>query len=146
GAIVCADIDNIYEGLPALLPLIDILVVSKEFPRRLTGITEQRSALIELKQRYGSAIVGMTLGARGVLVYCEGQFVESPPFAVPGGCRDTTGAGDAFHAGMLYGLLRGEDLETSLRTGNAVAALKCRSLGARSALPTPTELYDLLAQ
>jgi sugar/nucleoside kinase (ribokinase family) len=146
GAIVCADIDNIYEGLPALLPLIDILVVSKEFPRRLTGITEEQTALIELKQRYGCSIVGMTLGARGVLVYCEGQFVDSPSFAVPGGCRDTTGAGDAFHAGMLYGLLRNEDLEISLRMGNAVAALKCRGLGARAALPTVSELYDLLAQ
>src|ERR1044072_7274488 len=57
GAIVSADIDNVYEGLPELLPLIDILIGSKEFPRRVTGITDERAALIELKGRYCCALV-----------------------------------------------------------------------------------------
>ena len=144
GAIVTADIDNIYEGLPELLPLIDVLITSSEFPRRLTGITDLRASLVGTKARYGCAIVGATLGARGALVYYEGQFIESPAFVVPGGCRDTTGAGDAFHAGFIYGMLRDEDLETSMRLGNAVAALKCRSLGARAALPTESELRAFL--
>jgi sugar/nucleoside kinase (ribokinase family) len=145
GTIVSVDIDNIYEGLPELLPLIDILLVSKEFPHRLTGISDGRTSLVELKARYGCAIVGMTLGARGALVYCDGQFIESPAFAVPGGCRDTTGAGDAFRGGFLYGLLlHGENLEVSLKMANAVAALKCRDLGARSGLPQVDELNDFL--
>lgn len=144
GAIVSADIDNIYEGLPDLLPLIDVLIVSKEFPHRLTGIIDERASLIELKARYGCAIVGATLGKRGALLYCEGQFLESDAFEVPGGCRDTTGAGDAFHAGFLYGLLTGEDIETSLRLANATAALKCRSLGARTSLPNEKELRQFL--
>ncbi|HEX8920520.1 MAG TPA: carbohydrate kinase family protein, partial [Pyrinomonadaceae bacterium] len=63
-----------------------------------------------------------------------------------GGCRDTTGAGDAFHAGFIYGLLRGEELEESLKLANATAALKCRALGARAALPTETELREFLKQ
>jgi sulfofructose kinase len=145
GAIISADIDNIYEGLPALLPLIDILVVSKEFPHRLTGISDERASLVELKARYGCALVGMTLGQRGAILYCENQFLESPAFQVPGGCRDTTGAGDAFHAGFIYGLLGGQDIETSLRLANATAALKCRSLGARGSLPKIDELNDFLA-
>jgi sulfofructose kinase len=144
GVIVSADIDNIYEGLPELLPLIDVLIVSKEFPHRLTGIADERASLIELKARYGCAIVGATLGQRGALLYYEGQFLEAPAFAVPGGCRDTTGAGDAFHAGFLYGLLSGEDIETSLRLANATAALKCRSLGARASLPNERELRELV--
>src|SRR5437870_2582456 len=37
GTMVTADIDNIYEGLPQLLPLIDVLITSAQFPRRLTG-------------------------------------------------------------------------------------------------------------
>lgn len=144
GAIVTADIDNVYEGLPALLPLIDVLIVSSQFPHRLTGISDERAALVELKSRYGCAIVGATLGARGALVYVAGEFIESPAFEVPGGCRDTTGAGDAFHAGFIYGMLRGDELEGCLKQGNAVAALKCRSLGARAALPTAEELEELL--
>jgi sugar/nucleoside kinase (ribokinase family) len=86
----------------------------------------------------------MTLGKGGALIYCAGEFMESPAYDVPGGCRDTTGAGDAFHSGFLYGLLNDEDVETSLRYANAVAALKCRELGARTALPTREELKSFL--
>ena len=142
--IVTADIDNIYEGLPDLLPLIDVLVTSREFPHRLTGISDERASLVELKARYGCSVVGMTMGKRGAVVYCEGQFLESPAYEVPVACRDTTGAGDAFHGGLLYGMLSGENLETSLKLANATAAMKCRDLGARTALPTRTELEEFV--
>jgi len=146
GTIVSADIDNVYEGLPELLPLIDIMIGSKEFPRRVTGISDERAALIELKARFGCALVGMTIGAAGAVVYMDGTFIESPGFKAPGACRDTTGAGDAFHGGFLYGLLTGADIETSLRLGNAVAAIKCSALGARTALPTKLELDEFLSK
>jgi sugar/nucleoside kinase (ribokinase family) len=146
GTIVSADIDNIYEGLPELLPLIDVLISSSEFPRRLTGIDDERAALVQMKTRlHQNAVAGMTLGVRGAVLYHEGAFIETQAFPVPGGCRDTTGAGDAFHAGFLYGLLQGEEIEACLTLGCAVAALKCRDLGARAALPTATELNQFLA-
>lgn len=144
GTIISADIDNVYEGLPELLPLIDILIGSKEFPRRVTGIHGEREALVALRTRYGCAVVGMTIGAAGAVVYCEGGFFESPGFDISGVCRDTTGAGDAFHGGFIYGLLTGEDIETSLKFGNAVAAIKCTALGARTALPSTGELNEFL--
>lgn len=144
GTIVTADIDNVYDGLPELLPLIDVLITSSEFPHRLMGISDLRAYLIEAKARFGCAIVGATLGERGAVVLCEGAFIESPAFEVPGGCRDTTGAGDAFHAGFIYGMLRDEDLESCMKLGNALAALKCRSLGARAALPNADELREFL--
>jgi sulfofructose kinase len=146
GTIVSADIDNIYEGLPELLPLIDMLITSKEFPHRLTGIADERASLVELKARYGCRITGMTRGVRGALLYHEGVFLESPALEVPGGCRDTTGAGDAFHAGFIYGLLCGDEIETSLRLANAAACLKCRALGARTSLPTRAELSEFIKQ
>lgn len=144
GTIVSADIDNVYDGLPELLPLIDIMIGSKEFPQRVTGVRDERAALVELKNRYGCALVGMTIGAAGAVVYHEGTFIESPGFEAPNCCRDTTGAGDAFRGGFLYGLLTGEDIETSLKLGNAVAAIKCSALGARTALPTRSELEEFL--
>ena len=144
GTIVSADIDNIYEGLIELLPLIDILITSREFPHRLTGIGDERTSLVEMKARYSCALVGMTMGERGAMVYCDGQFLESSSYEVPGGCRDTTGAGDAFHGGFLYGLLSGADVEMSLKLANATAALKCRDLGARTSLPTLSELNKFL--
>jgi sugar/nucleoside kinase (ribokinase family) len=146
GTLVSADIDNIYEGLPELLPLVDVLISSKEFPHRLTGIADERTSLVETKARYGCPVVGMTLGERGALLYTEGSFLESSAFAVPNGCRDTTGAGDAFHAGFIYGMLRGLEIEMSLKLANATASLKCRALGARTSLPTETELTEFLRQ
>jgi sugar/nucleoside kinase (ribokinase family) len=124
--------------------LIDILITSREFPHRLTGIADERASLVELKARYGCGIVGLTKGIDGAVVYCEGQFIESPAYQVPGGCRDTTGSGDAFHGGLLYGLLTGQDIESSLKMANAVAALKCRDLGARTALPYAEELASFV--
>jgi sugar/nucleoside kinase (ribokinase family) len=88
----------------------------------------------------------MTKGIDGALLYCEGGFIESKSYPAPGGCRDTTGAGDAFHAGFLYGMLTGEDIETSMKYGNAVAALKCSALGGRTALPTKSQLIEYLAK
>jgi sugar/nucleoside kinase (ribokinase family) len=144
GTLISADIDNVYDGLPALLPYIDILLGSKEFPHRVTGIDDPKAALVELHNRYGSGIVGMTLGDQGAVIYCESQFLKSPAYTAPGGCKDTTGAGDAFRGGFLYGMLTGEDIETSMKLGNAVAAMKCSALGARPGLPTLQQLKTFL--
>jgi sulfofructose kinase len=91
GTIVSADIDNVYEGLPELLPSIDIMIGSKDFPRRVTGIKDEREALVELKSRYGCALVGTTIGAAGAVVYHEGKFVESRGVEDPGGRRFSRG-------------------------------------------------------
>jgi len=56
---------------------------------------------------------------------------------------DATGAGDAFRAGLLYGLLQGFDLPRSLCWGVATGSLKVRSLGAASTLPDFREIEVL---
>lgn len=145
GAVVSIDIDNLFEGVEELLPLIDIFISSETFPERLVGIRDPKTALREIKTRYGCRIAGMTLGEKGSLLLCENEFVETPGYAVPNGCKDTTGAGDAFRVGFLYGLLKGETVEISVQMANGVAALKCRELGARTALPETSELMKLIA-
>lgn len=144
GVVVSLDVDNLFEGIDELLPLVDVLVASSEFPARLTGESDHRLSLGVMKSKYDNALVGMTLGTEGSLLLCEGQVFETSGFDVPGGCRDTTGAGDAFRAGLLYGLFNNESLESSGRMANAVAALKCRKVGARTALPTQPELEAFL--
>ena len=144
GAIVSIDIDNLFDGLLQMIPLIDIFISSAEFPEKLVGIKDKKESLREIKRRFGCAIVGMTLGESGSLILCEGSFIETNGYEVPNGCKDTTGAGDAFRVGFLYGLLIGETVETSAKMANAVAALKCREIGARTALPNIDELFDLL--
>ena len=144
GAIISIDIDNVFEGINEVLPLVDILITSAEFPEKLVGIKDQKDGLREMKMRFGCPVVGMTLGETGSLFLCENEFIRTEGFAVPNGCKDTTGAGDSFRVGLLYGLLKGETIEESARMANAVAALKCRAVGARTSLPDEKELIDFL--
>lgn len=144
GTAVSLDVDDTFPDLEKLLPMVDILICSSEFPAQLTGIQDKKDALSEINRRFSNILCGMTLGAAGSLLYSSGVFIETPGFDVPGGCRDTTGAGDAFRTGLLYALLKGESVEQAARVANAVAALKCRSVGARTALPDNLELNALL--
>jgi sulfofructose kinase len=136
------DIDTIYPGSEELLPLIDFLISSTSFPLKMTGVDDLRTALKKLKEMTGSLFVAATLGRDGVLAYFHGEYIHSPAFNVD--CRDTTGAGDAFHGGFMYGLLAGYSVEETLRFANAVAGLKCRAIGARTSLPTLEEVNDLV--
>jgi sugar/nucleoside kinase (ribokinase family) len=142
--ITSIDIDNKFEGIEELLPLVDIFISSAEFPERFLGFGSREKALREIKSRYGCKIVGITLGESGSLILCEDEIIETKGYAVPGGAKDTTGAGDAFRAGFLFGLLKNESVETATEMANAVAALKCRKLGARTALPDENELRKFL--
>ena len=144
GTIVSLDIDNTFDGVDELLELTDIMIASSDLLERVTGTRDKLSAMTEVASRYGCRIVGVTLGSEGSYVLSNGVFIDTPGFDVPGGCVDTTGAGDAFRAGFLFGLLSGWDISEAARSANAVAALKCRSLGARASLPNLDELQRLL--
>jgi sulfofructose kinase len=137
------DIDNAYPGYENLLPLIDFIICSSTFTERVTGESELRAGLRQLARRSGSTFVAATTGRDGALAYFRDQYIHSPAFEIE--CKDTTGAGDAFHGGFIYGLLAGFGVEETLRFSNAVAALNCRSVGARTALPTLDEVHALLA-
>ena len=137
------DIDSAYPEVGGLLPLIDFLISSSSFPQRITGEASLESALKKLAFTTGSIFVAATMGQDGALAYFEGQFIHSPAFAIE--CRDTTGAGDAFHGGFIYGLLSGYSVEDTLRFANAVAALNCRAIGARTSLPRLDEVNRLLS-
>lgn len=143
--VVSIDVDKVFKGINELLPQVDVLISSAEFPEKLLGIKDKKDSLREMQSRYGCKVVGMTLGENGSLLLCENQFIETNGFVVPNGCKDTTGAGDAFRAGLLAGLLKGETIEIAAQMANAVAALKCRALGARTALPNIAELNEMLA-
>lgn len=144
GVIVSTDIDRHFDGIEELLPLVDILLASADFPSVITGISDPKNALTALRKMFGNPIAGITVGDRGSLILGPDGFIESPAFPVPGGCKDTTGAGDSFRVGFLYGLLTGCTVEETCRMANAVAALKCRAVGARTALPDRDTLLSLL--
>jgi sugar/nucleoside kinase (ribokinase family) len=82
------------------------------------------------------------LGHDGAVALVEGQFVYVKGFEVK--AVDTTGAGDVFHAGFIYGLLQNWEVADILRFANAVAALKCRDLGGRRGIPSLEEVQKFL--
>ena len=92
----------------------------------------------------GARLAAVTLGELGALARtADGRELRSPGFVVE--ARDTTGAGDVFHAGFAWALLEGFGAEEALRTANAAAAMNCRSIGAQGGLPGRGELEEFLA-
>lgn len=92
----------------------------------------------------GVGHVVVTLGADGTELHAPGAPVRrAASFRVD--AQDTTGAGDAFLAGLAVAWQRGASLPDAVRSGAAAGALASRALGARAALPTPAELEALLA-
>lgn len=120
----------------ALAALCTDVVGAEGFAPGLTGRADHLEALRALRD-LGPTRVATTLGARGAWALVDSEAVHVPAFDVP--VVDTTGAGDAFHAGYAWGRLLGEDLVACLRRGAAVAALKCRRIGGRAGLPTAAE-------
>jgi sugar/nucleoside kinase (ribokinase family) len=144
GMVVTIDLDTAYPGIDELLPKVDCLITSQGLANELAGTMDERQALRKLHERYGCYLAAMTQGSRGALAFVEGQFCASSAFRPPV-LKDTTGAGDAFRAGFIYGLCKGLSIEETMRAANAVAALQCREMGARDGLPTEAELQQFLA-
>jgi len=84
--------------------------------------------------KFGNKLVAATLGHAGVLAYepATAKFTYCPAFAIQP--RDTTGAGDIFHGGFVFGVLRGWPLARTLDFSCAAAALNCLAFGARGGI------------
>lgn len=93
--------------------------------------------------RYGIKIVGIKLGEKGSLIMSDkGEKIKSPAFKVKP--IDTTGAGDAWNAGLLVGLIKNWDLNKCIKVANAMGALVVTRRGAITALPNKEELLKFL--
>src|SRR6266849_10638432 len=143
GIPVIADLDELYPGIEALLLNLDYLITSRDIPGRLVGEQDLRKSLPALRTRYGCRLTAATLGQEGVLAWDGSQFQYAPAFRVD--TTDTTGAGDNFHAGFIYGLLRGWPLSRQLDFACAAAALNCTAAGARGGIQSVENIEKLIA-
>lgn len=141
---VTVDVDTIYKGFEDVLPNVDYLITSSEFPERWTGEADPVKALTLLQETYKMRVAAMTLGAHGALARIDGQFHYSPAFVV--NCLDTTGAGDIFHGAFCYAVVRGFSINDTLEFSNAMAALNCTALGARGRIASLLEARDLISR
>ncbi len=136
------------KGWQALAPLMartHALFLNQQEMRDLTGEGFEKGAQRCLEQ--GCRIVIVTLGPgieRGKPIVCylsDGQqeyFIEAEQRKQP--VVDTTGAGDAFAAGFLYGLLQEKALKECGLLGQTVAQFAISKMGARAGLPTAAQL------
>jgi sugar/nucleoside kinase (ribokinase family) len=136
-----ADLDRVEPLTSELIKKIDFVITSSRFPTLFTGISDQEKALVEM-QRQTPGFLCATLGREGAVALAEGHILRLKGFGVD--VIDTTGAGDVFHAGFIYGLLQNWEVRKIMRFANAVAALKCRGLGGRKGIPTLEEAKNFL--
>jgi sulfofructose kinase len=136
------DLDKVEPLTSELIKGIDFVITSSRFPMLYTGISDREKALLEL-QKHTPGFLCATLGHEGAMASGEGKVIYVEGFKVK--TVDTTGAGDVFHGGFIYGLLQNWELEEILRFANAVAALKCQDLGGRRGIPTLEEIKRFLS-
>ena len=109
----------------------------------LRGVALYAPTERELRARFGTArdalaagaeVVVVTRGDAGSVAYTrDGEVVEAPPHPVE--AVSTLGAGDVFHGALLAHLVHGLPLADALAAANRCAALSCRALDGRSAIP-----------
>ncbi len=132
GIPVIADLDEIYTGVDELLENVDYLIVSRDIPGRLMKEPDLEMALRRMQRRYGCRLTAATLGHDGVVAWDGRQIHHVSAYRVA--VVDTTGAGDIFHAGFIYGLLQNWSLERRLDFACAAAAMNCMAAGARGGI------------
>lgn len=119
------------DELGVLIERTEVIFLNEEEMRLMTGARREKGTKRLLDA--GAKIVAVTLGKRGCYIASrnEAHVVNALRTKVV----DTTGAGDAFSAGFLYGMLRKKDLKTCGKIGNALAARCITRVGARDGLP-----------
>ena len=136
------DLDKVEPLTSELIKEIDFVITSSRFPMLFTGIADREKALLELQKQIPGFICA-TLGYEGAIALVNGEIITVKGFKV--NVVDTTGAGDVFHAGFIYGLLQNWEVAEILRFANAVAALKCRDIGGRKGIPSLEEVQKFLS-
>jgi sulfofructose kinase len=132
GVPVIADLDELYPGVERLLQNVDYLIVSRDIPGRLMKEPDLERSLRQMQLRYSCGLAAATLGEDGVLAWDGKHLHHISAYSVA--VVDTTGAGDIFHAGFIYGLLQNWELERQLDFACAAAAMNCMSVGARGGI------------
>jgi sulfofructose kinase len=143
GIAVTADLDETYPGVEDLIANVDYLLLNRDFSCRLMKDDNLERSLRSMQARYGCRLTAATLGEEGVLAWDGKQLLHSAAYRVP--VVDTTGAGDIFRAGFLFGMMRGWPLERQLDFSCAAAAMNCMGAGARGGIQRVDAIENLMA-
>lgn len=141
GVPVMLDAGSVRPGILEIARICDYVVASEHFAAGL-GWKITADSLRAEREKLGVKVLTVTLGDRGSATAAGDSFIETPSFSVD--AIDTTGAGDVFHAGYIYGLLQRWGLSQVLIFASAFAALKCRKIGGRAGIPSLQEIKGFL--
>jgi sugar/nucleoside kinase (ribokinase family) len=131
------DPDETWEGgIAALLPLLDVLFANEAEVCALGGDADWRRAGARLADRVRCCVVKR--GGEGAAAFRGGEIREAPGFPVA--AVDPTGAGDAFNAGFVLGMLSGWSPAECLRWGNACGAMTVSRPGGSGAFAGRSEV------
>lgn len=131
------------ESLNEILALTDYAIFSHAALDEFLPGKDRRQQLDRI-MLMGPRHAGVTLGEEGYMWRDPFGGGVADGFEVP--VADTTGAGDAFHGAFALMLGEQRSIQECARIANAVAALKCRRLGARAGLPTRSELDAFMSE
>lgn len=141
GIPVTSDLDRMTERTPELVRSVSVPIFAEHLPPLLTGERDPERALRKLRKEH-AGLLCVTLGTNGAMALDGDRIVHSPAFAV--NAVDTTGSGDVFRAGFVYGMLAGWSTEEVLRFSNASAAVSVTRFGAMAGAPSLAEVTELL--
>lgn len=144
GKRVLYDCGGNYPNVERLLAVSDILIPSEEFALAETKCADAESAASALFKKYSPAVVVITEGKKGGIMY-DGKTV-TPYRAFPAKVVDSNGAGDVFHGAFAAALLHGFDYLTCCHFASATSALKCEGIGARESVPSFDEVKNFLKE
>lgn len=114
-----------------IFPYLDVLFMNEIEALHYSGKPDALEAAGDFSKYTRVAV--LKLGANGALAVSDGKTYMEKGFNVT--VMDTTGAGDSFNAGFIYGYLTSRDINTALRYGNGCGALSCTGLGGNTAFP-----------
>ena len=129
---VIVDAGSFREGMVDLAPFSVYFLASAAFAQAFTGDDKPLDACFKLAE-LGPPVVGVTLGPEGYVALDRGRIIKRPAYPVE--AVDTTGCGDIFHAGFIYGLLANWNVEKSLDFAAWAAAMASLKLGGRAGIP-----------
>jgi sugar/nucleoside kinase (ribokinase family) len=117
------------------LPEVDLYVPSLDEAAAQTGCRTPREIIDRYRSLGAQGFLGVKAGTAGTVLSPQpGEWLEIPCLPAPGPVADTTGAGDAFLAGLIAGILRGMPPRTAGLLGAAAAACCVTGVGATAGL------------
>lgn len=142
GMTVVMDGGTMRENTKELLSLVDVLIASETFAALLVGLETSYETSLRTLRQLGPRDVVITLGSRGSMGLSDQGILHHKAFPVT--ALDTTGAGDVYHGGYIYGLLQNWDMYQCMRFASAAAAIKCKEVGAQTGIPDLEAVHNFV--